>query len=100
MPWIMGAFFMEPMMLWMLHGPLTGQASTGGAWAAILFVAAHVVVAALLMGGALMAARLSPRARGFLSRLHLPSLRHVGTMLIAAAMSASVIHVTLHGGIV
>ena len=95
-PMIMGAL-MGVMMLWMLHGALMGDGVRG--WALIAFVAAHVVLAAVVIAAGLFAARLSPRARMLIDRLHRPSLRHVGVMLLAAAASAGVIHLILHGGI-
>ncbi|AKS45106.1 hypothetical protein SAMN05444287_0194 [Octadecabacter temperatus] len=96
-PIVMGGL-MGLMMMWMLHSALTGD-GTLGAGALIAFVAAHVVFAAVVIGGALFAARLSPRARQFMDRLHRPSLRHIGVMMAAALSVAGLVHLVVHGGI-
>ncbi|MEN8841140.1 MAG: hypothetical protein ABF254_05320 [Octadecabacter sp.] len=92
---IMGGL-MGLMMMWMLHGALTGEGAIG-AGALITFVAAHFVLAAVVLGGALFAARLSPRARVVLERLHRPSLPHVAAMLGSAVLVAVALHFGIHG---
>ncbi|SMX39031.1 hypothetical protein [Octadecabacter ascidiaceicola] len=94
-PIIMGGL-MGLMMMWMLHGALTGE-GTIGAGALIAFIAAHVVLAAIAIGMAVFAARLSPRVRQFMDRLHHPSLSHVAAMFSSAAAVALVLHFGIHG---
>jgi len=94
-PMIMGGL-MGLMMMWMLHGALTGDGAIG-AGALIAFVAAHAVVAAVAIGMAVFAARLSPRIRQFIDRLHRPSVSHVTAMLTSAAVVALVLHFGVHG---
>lgn len=96
-PAIMGAA-MGAMMVWMLHGALTGDGAMG-AGALIAFIAAHVVIAGILGLAVWAGTRLSPRVRAVLDRLHRPSLRHVGVMLGSAAICAGSIHVLVHGGL-
>lgn len=98
MPILMGSA-MGLMMMWMLHGALTGEGTVGGG-ALIAFVGVHVLLAAVIIGGALFAARRSPRARVWINRLHRPSLRHMGLMLASAVVVASSVHLVAHGGIV
>lgn len=86
------------MMMWMLHGMLTGDGARGGALVA--FVAVHVLAGVVVIGGAVFAARLSPRVNAFLARMHRPTWSHVRVMLAAAALSALVVHGLVHGGIV
>lgn len=95
-PAIMGAA-MGAMMLWMLHGLLTGSGVTG--LALIVFVGAHFAVALILIGAAVFTARLSPRTKAMIDKLHRPTLRHVGIMLTAALITATAIHLTIHGGL-
>lgn len=87
---IMGA-----MMLWMLHGQMTGQGAQPRA--IVLFVGAHVLISLFVIGAGLFAARLSPLMRQKLDRLHRPSWRHMGKMLGSAAATALIIHLFLHG---
>lgn len=93
-PMVMGGL-MGVMMLWMLHGAVTGDGV--GLWAAALFVAAHVVLVALILGAAVFAARLSPAARRVLARVHRPSLSHMGTMVGTAVLIVAVVHLGAHG---
>lgn len=83
------------MMLWMLHGQLTGQDVSLVALTA--FVAAHVVVLLVIIGAGVFAARLSPSIRGKLDRLHRTSWGHMGKMLASATATALAIHLFLHG---
>lgn len=92
-PAVMGGA-MGLMMMWMLHGFLTGDGMRG--WALVAFVAAHVVVVALAIAAALFAARLSPRAQALLARVHRPSLGHVSVMLGAAFAVGLGIHLAVH----
>lgn len=91
-PVLIGAA-MAAMMLWMLHEPIMsgGLSLSVGAMA---FVLAHV--AALLALGAV--ALLVPRVRKTMTR-HRPDIRHMAAMLASMVMSASGIHVILHGGL-
>ena len=92
-PAIAGAV-MGLMMLWMLHGQLTGEATAA---APLAFVAAHVVVLVVVLAAGLLGARLSPRARGWMARLHRPGFRHMGAMMGSAFVTAGLVHM-LHGG--
>lgn len=94
-PLVMG-LLMGFMMVWMAHSALTGG-GTMGATALIGFAAAHVVLIAVILGAAVFAARLSPRAKGWIDRLHRPSLHHVGHMLIGAAIAFGSVHLAIHG---
>ena len=94
LPILMG-LVMGPVMLWMLHGFLLGDGNS--ALAAIIFVLAHLGVAAVVFVAAFLAARFAPRLRARLSLLHRPSLRHIGTMLGSAAGAALLIHFVIHG---
>ena len=93
-PLAMG-LLMGPMMLWMIHGQMTGTAQSG--WAAAAFIGAHLVIFAVIVSGAVFAARLSPRLQTILARLHRPSLKHFGAMLLGAVTSALAVHLWLHG---
>ena len=86
---------MGPMMLWMIHGQMTGTAQSG--WAIAAFVGAHLLIIAVLVTGAVFAARLSPRMHAVLDRLHRPSLAHLAGMLMGLAISGLVVHFWLHG---
>lgn len=86
---------MGAMMLWMLHGALTGSGVSG--WALVAFVGAHAAIDAVLIGVAIFGACLLPRLRTRLQTIHRPTLAHVGMMLAAAAITAEMIHLTLHG---
>lgn len=93
-PIIMGGL-MGVMMLWMLHGALTGGGVTG--WALVAFVGAHVALVLVALAATVFAARLSPRVRDLMARVHRPSWRHVGAMSGSAAVVTAAIHVGLHG---
>lgn len=93
-PLAMG-LLMGPMMLWMIHGQMTGSAQSG--WAAAAFVGAHLLILAAIVAGAVFAARLSPRMHAVSARLHRPSLAHLGAMLSGFAISGLVVHFLLHG---
>ena len=86
------------MMIWMLHGALTGT-QTKSAAALVIFVAAHAGVALALAGSALWAARFAPRLHARLKRMHRPSKRHLATMLLAALATMGITHLVLHGGL-
>lgn len=94
-PFSMG-LLMGAMMLWMIHGQMTGQSTLSG-WALVLFIAVHLVLIAALIVAAFFAARLSPKMRGLLARLHRPSLLHVAVMLCGAATLALAAHLIIHG---
>ena len=94
MPFFMGAA-MGLMMLWMLHGQLTGDSAQSGV-ALTVFVGAHVLAAGAVIAGGVYAARLSPALRRRLARLHRPSWRHLLLMLAGAAMSAGAAHIWIH----
>ena len=94
MPIAMGGL-MGPMMLWMLHGMLTGDGPSGVAL--VIFVGVHVLVVAVLLAAAVFAARLSPGLRARLGRLHRPSPRHIGLMLGSATLAALIVHFGIHG---
>jgi len=93
-PVIMGAV-MAPMMMWMLHGALTGSGMSAAALVA--FVGAHVALALVAVALVLVGSRMSPRLHGMLSRLHRPSAKHFGAMLASAAVVAVAIHFGIHG---
>lgn len=97
-PVLMG-LAMGPMMLWMLHGQLTGSDTRGG-WALLVFFAAHVAVLCAVAGAAVFAAHLSPAMRDRLARMHRPSLAHLGLMGIGVLISGAAVHVVVHGGLV
>lgn len=90
MPVAMGAV-MGPMMLWMLHGALTGQ---GGGHAAAVFAALHVVALAVLVAVGVVLGRRVPALRRVLAH---HGQRHLGLMLGSAAVAAALVHV-IHGG--
>ena len=94
MPVLMGAV-MGAMMLWMLHGALVGD-GVGGT-ALVMFALAHVVVFGLIALAAVFMARLSPRLRGWLARVHRPKLRHLSVMMGSALVTVTVVHVAAHG---
>ena len=94
-PFAMGAA-MAPMMLWMLHGQLTGSNTMSGP-ALVIFVGAHLLIVAILVGATFLTARLSPRLRPLLARMHRPSLQHFLRMLGGAALTAGAIHIAFHG---
>ncbi len=94
-PMIMG-LLMGFMMVWMAHGALTGDGAME-ATALIAFAAAHVVLIVVVLAGAVFAARLSPRAKGWIDRLHRPSLSHVGLMLVGAVIAFGSVHLVVHG---
>lgn len=98
LPVVMGGV-MGLMMMWMLHGALTGDGVLGDG-ALALFILAHLAVAGVLIGAGVFAARLSPRMRGWQARLHRPSVRHVAVMLGSAVTTAGIVHLTVHGGLV
>jgi uncharacterized membrane protein len=83
------------MMVWMLHGQLTG--TTQSAWAVLVFLGIHAVIISIALVGATFAARLSPRLNSLISRLHRPSFTHVGAMAAGLVASALIIHLSLHG---
>ncbi|SHG86288.1 hypothetical protein [Marivita hallyeonensis] len=92
MPAGMGVI-MGAMMLWMLHGFLTGDGSAAGA---VAFVLAHVaVVSAALAAVAFGLHRRWPALARILA--HRPSRRHVGVMFGMAVATAVLIHL-VHGG--
>ena len=94
-PLVMGAL-MGLMMLWMVHGQLTGETSLSGI-ALITFIGGHILFAAVIIGAWLFATRLSPAARKWLGQLHRPSPRHLGAMLLGASLSAGAVHIWIHG---
>lgn len=96
MPTLMGAA-MGAMMLFMLHGVLTGNTELSGLGLAV-FIAAHGVVVLGVMGLGLLSVSRFPRLKIWLSRVHRPNLRHVCTMFASAAATAGIIHL-IHGGI-
>lgn len=93
-PMIMGAL-MGPMMMWMLHGALTGNTMSGAALLA--FVAAHLALVLVAVALVVFGARMSPRLHQRLSRLHRPRAAHIATMLASAAVVAGCIHLGVHG---
>ncbi len=86
---------MGPLMLWMMHDFLMGSGDLSGA--AIVFVLAHLVVFALIAGAAVFASRLSNHAKTLLARLHRPRLGHALAMIAGAALSAGLVHFSMHG---
>lgn len=97
-PLIMGGL-MGLMMMWMLHGALTGEGTMGGG-ALVVFIAAHIVLGALILLAAVFASRLSPRTKALAERLHRPSLRHIAAMLASALFTGAIVHLLAHGGLV
>ncbi len=93
-PLAMGGL-MGLMMLWMLHGQLAEN--TTSTPALLVFVGAHVVIITLLLGASIFAARLSPRLRHMIDKMHRPSFWHLGWMFAGAAGSAGTIHFAIHG---
>lgn len=96
-PIIMGAL-MGLMMLWMMHGALTGQSDLG-LGALVVFVVAHVAIVLVLIGLAMFGARLSPKLRAWTGRLHRPSYAHLIVMLAGAVVAVGAAHLLLHGGL-
>ncbi len=96
-PMAMGAA-MGAMMLWMLHGVLTGTNDLS-AKAAIVFVLGHTVALSAIVLLGLWSTRFSAKWQMRLQRLHRPSLRHVGAMVAGALGTAAVIHGVLHSGV-
>ena len=94
-PLAMGAI-MGLMMLWMVHGALTGGGPVPTA-ALIGFVAVHLALALLAVGAAIFAARLSPRARAWLARIHRPRPAHLVAMISGLTASAGLVHLAVHG---
>ncbi|MEJ6399084.1 hypothetical protein [Yoonia sp. 208BN28-4] len=95
LPVLMGAA-MGLMMMWMLHASHATGATTGQ-MALFAFVAGHLVLVAVVIAAGIFAARLSPRMRAWMSRLHRPSLGHIGLMAVGMAAGAVVIHLYQHG---
>ena len=93
-PVIMGAV-LGPMVMWMLHGAMTGNSVTG--WALAAFLGAHVAMAAVVISGAVFAARFSPRAKHVIDRLHRPSLHHAAVMLASALAVSGAVHLVAYG---
>lgn len=96
-PYAMGVL-MFGMMLPMLHGPLM----TGGdlSVSLILFALAHLAVALVLIAIAVFGARMSPKVRSLLSKIHRPSRQHFDNMLAGAASTFAVVHFLVHSGAV
>ncbi len=95
MPAVMGAA-MGLMMMWMLHGALTGDTSIG-AMALVAFIGAHVVLVAVAVAAVWIGARWSPRIQRLTARLHRPSVSHITTMLASAVIVAGLLHLSVHG---
>ena len=85
------------MMLWMVHGIVTGNSALAGP-ASVLFVLAHLAVPLLILGLGVFAARMSPRLYARLPRLRRPSLPHIATMFAGAAGGAALAHVAILAG--
>ena len=96
-PFILGGL-MGLMMIWMVHGQMTGTSALAG-WALVAFIGMHVALAIVVICAGLFAARLSPRARAALARLHHPSLHHIALMVVGMGASAGAVHLFIHGGI-
>ena len=96
-PVVLGGL-MGAMMIWMVHGQMTGTSALAG-WALGAFIGVHVVLIAAAIGAGLFAACLSPNLRVRLSRLHRPSVHHIALMLVGMVGSVAVVHVYMHGGI-
>ena len=97
-PLLLGAL-MAPIMLWMAHDALASGTFDVG-WAAVVFVAAHVAVLALIALAGLWIARRSDRGAAWLARLHRPRLAHVGAMALGVVLSGGLIHFGIHGGLI
>jgi len=93
-PMLMGGV-MGLMLLWMLHGQLTGASTLAGP-ALTLFIAAHVLVIALVACASLFLARLSPRLRNWLNRLHRPNLSHMVSMMVGVFITLGIVHAAIH----
>ena len=96
-PIVMGGL-MGIMMLWMLHGQMTSTSALAG-WALVAFIGVHVALIAAAIGAGLFAARLSPKMRAMLARMHRPSFHHIALMLIGMIASAGLVHLYMHGGV-
>lgn len=96
-PAAMGAM-MGLMMLWMLHGYLTGD-STMGALALLGFIGAHLIIIAAVSALGFWAAHRSPFWHSRLAHLHRPTAQHILVMLGGAALAVIVTHLILHGGL-
>lgn len=85
------------MMIWMIHGWMTGDNGLAG-WALLGFVGAHVaiVVVALKLGA--WVSRRSPRLQRVFS--HSPSMHHLSLMIAGIFASGTIVHLTMHGGVV
>lgn len=85
------------MMIWMIHGWMTGDSGLVG-WALLGFIGMHVaiVVVALTLGA--WVARMSPRLQRIFS--HRPSMHHVSLMIAGMLTSGAIVHVAVHGGVV
>jgi hypothetical protein len=93
-PVVMGGL-MGLMMMWMLHGALSGVGMAAGPL--IAFVGAHLALALIATVLIWAGTRLSPRFVSILSRLHRPSLSHVGAMLVSTVVAAGLVHLSMHG---
>ncbi len=96
-PMILG-ILMGLLMLGMMHMALTADTKLGGL-ALAGFIAAHVFVLVALGFATLFAARLSPRMRAMISRIHKPGFAHFSQMAFAAGAAVLLVHLTLHGGL-
>lgn len=95
-PLTMGAA-MGLIMLWMIHGIVTGDKELAGP-ALVVFVLAHIALPLLILGLGLFAARMSPRFYARLPRLRRRSLPHIATMSAGAAGGATLAHVVIAVG--
>lgn len=91
-PTVLGTL-MGALMLWMLHRQVLVDGAPDIA-ALAMFIAAHVLVLAVLL---LLPVIATPRLRAWAARLHRPTPRHVGLMLLGAVIGAAVFHVSAHG---
>ena len=95
-PVILGTL-MGLMMMWMLHGVLTGESTLAG-WAMFGFISAHFAIALVVVLLGAKVAKLSPRFRTLLS--HRPSVRHVASMAFGVILSGGLVHLYIHGGVI
>ncbi|MEM9579792.1 MAG: hypothetical protein AAF891_03830 [Pseudomonadota bacterium] len=93
-PLIMGAA-MGAMMLWMLHGFLTGDAELSH-YGALAFLGAHVAAIGGIALLTVLGAKRNERVAALMGKLHRPTLGHTGAMLISAFSIALLIHL-IHG---
>lgn len=93
---LMFGIVMGLMMLWMLHGVLTGQTNIAGP-ALVVFIGTHVLIVASILVSSIFLARLSPRLRRRLQHIHRPSLSHLFPMISGAIFAAATTHLILHG---